>query len=276
MRRWLAVSVSLTLLGCAAGEDPDALGGNRLDADLDGRNPDDDSALSDSISGDSTSGEGAVDSAATTIDSAALTDTGAASGDSTTTADTSATKDTGPAVGDTSGGGPITGGPCISGSAGATAFRVRWVNSGGKATVSYEVTGLPDKSGFKVGSYDMSFTYTPMYVDIPLSGEGGLQLDSGTFIDIDLSTVGLSSIKTAKLSLYGRSYATSSSGSFTWLTGSGSGSSSTISNAPPYHWDGTDVTIGLPVGKLHKLRIKPGPPSGSLVVNRIELCVQAT
>src|SRR5688500_162990 len=45
--------------------------------------------------------------------------------------------------------GPITGGPCLSGQAGATAFRVRWVNGGGRATVQYETHGLPDKSRWK-------------------------------------------------------------------------------------------------------------------------------
>lgn len=113
--------------------------------------------------------------------------------------------------------------------------------------MSYEVTGLPDGSGFKVGAYSStSFTYTPVYGD-PFLGEGGLALDSGVFIDIDFSMTGISSIKSATLSLYGRSYATSSSGSFDWNTFDGAGSSGTISNVPPYHWDGTSVISGASI-----------------------------
>src|SRR6476659_4719708 len=60
-------------------------------------------------------------------------------------------------------GGIINGGPCASGATGATGIRVRWVNSGGTATVSYEAFGMPDHSGEHVGAYGTGpiGSYTP-------------------------------------------------------------------------------------------------------------------
>lgn len=266
----------LVATGCAAGEGDDAV--VRRDGAVD------DLGVDDGSLGDGPLGDGGVDSGATDTgpktdtgpsvdtglgpDTGTITDTGVT--DTGTITDTGTT-DTG-TTGDTSSG-PITGGPCLSGAAGATAFRIRWVDSGGTATVSYEVTGLPDKSGFKVAAYSTSFGYTPAYSDKFLA-VGGLDLSSPQFVDVDLSTVGLTSIKTATLSLYGRSFATTASGSFLWNTFDGSGTSGSISNVAPYHWDSTVITSGLGPGKVHKLRIKPGPPSSALVIHRIELCIE--
>ncbi len=93
----------------------------------------------------------------------------------------------------------------MSGAQGATAFRVRWVNGGGTATVNYEVHGLPDKTRYKVGAYGYQIGFTPQFVD-PFLGAGGLQLDSSDFVDVELSTKGLSSIQSATLSIFGRSF----------------------------------------------------------------------
>ncbi|HEY5952484.1 MAG TPA: hypothetical protein VIV40_43595 [Kofleriaceae bacterium] len=174
--------------------------------------------------------------------------------------------------------GIITGGPCASGSAGATAYRVRWAQSGSSAYPVYEVNGLPDKSPDHTGAYGYQIGFTASYVD-PFLAQGGLQLDSSDFVDIDLSTEGLASITTATLSLYGRSFNTTASGSFNWQTFEGTGSTPTnfVSNVAPYQWYSADMTTEISAGNGGvKIRIKAGPNSGSLVVNKIELCLQAT
>jgi hypothetical protein len=189
--------------------------------------------------------------------------------------------DTGPrdtGVWDTGPTGPITGGPCLSGAPGATAFRVRWTGSGGRATVSTEENGLPDRSRWRVGAYAMSIGYTPVFSDMYL-GEGGLELGSGTFVDIEMSTVGMSSLAHATLSIYGRSFSTGSSGSFTWQTflGMFAAPPNSVSNVAPYRWYAADATAAFRPGDGGVLlRIRPGPSSGVLVVNRIELCLEAS
>jgi hypothetical protein len=174
--------------------------------------------------------------------------------------------------------GVITGGPCMSGSAGSTAYRIRWANSGGTATVVYEVHGLPDKSRNHAAAYGYQIGFTPSYVD-PFLAQGGLQLDSSDFVDLELSTVGVSQITKATLSIYGRSFNTTASGSFNWQTFDGTGATATnfVSNVAPYAWYSANMTTEISPGDDGVLiRIKAGPNSGSLVVNRIELCVQAS
>lgn len=174
--------------------------------------------------------------------------------------------------------GVITGGPCSSGSTGATAYRIRWANGGGTAYVVYEVHGLPDKSRNKAAAYGYQIGYSPAYVD-PYLAQGGLQLDGSSFVDLDLSTVGVSQISSATLSIYGRSFHTTASGSFNWQTFDGTGSTPTnfVSNAAPYQWYSADMTTEISPGDDEvKIRIKAGPSSGSLVVNRIELCLEAS
>lgn len=177
---------------------------------------------------------------------------------------------------DMASGGPITGGPCMSGSSGATAFRVRWTDGGsGRAALSYEVHGLPDKSRWKVGVYGRTIPFNPPFVD-PFLGPGGVGLDSSDFIDVELSTQGVPSISSVTLSIYGRSYSTGSSGSFEWMTftGAGATASNSVSNATPYRWYPGDATGAIPPNKNDILmRIKAGPSSNSLVVNRLELCI---
>lgn len=171
----------------------------------------------------------------------------------------------------------ITGGPCLSGMPGAAAYRIRWINGGGTAIVQYEVNGLPDHSRDHAGAYGYNIGFTPQFVDIPLGG-GGLLLNGSSFVDIELTTAGLSSITNATLSLYGRSYSTGSSGSFTWQTFEDIGQTapSSMSNAAPYRWYSGDMTTAISAGNPGVLlRIKAGPSSGSLAVARIELCMQA-
>jgi hypothetical protein len=171
-------------------------------------------------------------------------------------------------------------GSCVSGASGTHALRFRWDGNGSGSTayVVYELDSLPDTSKWKVGAYSQSIGYTPVFGDTFLA-QGGLDLSGTVFIDVDLSTVGLSSIKHVTLSIYGRSYNTTTSGSFTWQTFQGTGASPSggVSNSAPYEWYGADATAAFtPGNSAVKLRIKPGPPSGALVVNRVELCFDAT
>lgn len=173
--------------------------------------------------------------------------------------------------------GVITGGPCLSGAPGATAYRIRWSGGGGTAQVVYEVNGLPDHARDHAGAYGYQIGFTPAFVDTFL-GAGGLQLDGSDFVDLELTTAGLASITRARLSIYGRSYNTTASGSFNWQTFDGVGATPDdfVSNVAPYRWYTADMTTEISPGDHGVLiRIKAGPSSGALVVNRVELCLQA-
>ena len=173
---------------------------------------------------------------------------------------------------------PPTGG-CVSGATGTRVARFRWTgsSSGGRASVSYETNTLPDRSRWRAGAYSRSIGYTPVWGD-PFLGEGGLDLSGTAFMDVELSTAGLASIRRVTLALYGRSYSTGSSGSFSWMTfdGAGAAPSASVANSAPYRWYRADATAAFRPGNGGVLlRISPGPPSGSLVVNRVELCFDA-
>jgi hypothetical protein len=173
--------------------------------------------------------------------------------------------------------GPVTGGPCSSGAAGATAIRIEFIDANGTADVQWLVQGDPDRSNDSAGAYGYVIGFTPSYVDQFL-GAGGVALDSSDFIDIGMSTVGLTSITSATLSLYGRSYDVSTDGSFNWQTFDGTGQTATdfVSNVPPYQWYSADMTADIAPGENNVLvRIKAGPSSNSLVVNQVEICLQA-
>jgi len=169
--------------------------------------------------------------------------------------------------------GVITGGPCSSGASGQTAFRIRWANGGGTAYPVYEAEGLP---GVSAGAYGYQIGFTPQFVDT--NDGGGLLLDSSDFVDVKLSTAGVAQIDSATLSIYGRSYTVSTSGSFSWQTFDGTGAAPTnlITNVPPYAWYSADMTTEISPGDGGVLiRIYAGPSSNTLAVNRIELCLQA-
>lgn len=176
--------------------------------------------------------------------------------------------------------GPITGGPCMSGAAGQTAYRVRWAGGSGASSTAYPVyekNGLPDHSRDHVGAYGYQIGFVPRYEDVFLA-QGGLVLDGSDFVDIELSTAGVSSIQSITLSVYGRSFNTTTSGSFNWQTFEDVGASpaNLVSNSAPYQWYSADATGMMSPGNGGVLlRIKAGPSSGVLVVNRIEICMQA-
>ena len=174
--------------------------------------------------------------------------------------------------------GIISGGPCISGATGATGFRIRWAGqTGGTAYVQYERDGMPQGSGDRAGAYGYQIGFSPSFVD-PYLGDGGVALDDSDFIDMYVSTAGVTSISKATLSIYGRSYNTTASGSFNWqsLDDVGSTPDDFVSNVAPYQWYSADMTTAIGPGESgYLLRIKSGPSSDALVVNRIELCLVA-
>src|SRR2546423_1258473 len=88
----------------------------------------------------------------------------------------------------------------------------------------------------------------------------------------------ITTVACATLALYGRSYATGAGGSFNWLSFSDAGETPRdfVSNAAPYRWYRAGLGAAIAAGDAKVLlRIKAGPSSGALVVNRIEICMSA-
>jgi hypothetical protein len=166
-------------------------------------------------------------------------------------------------------------GACISGATGTYVVRFRWEGSGAGSTASvrYETNTLPDTARWRVTANSRSIGYRPVFDDVFL-GEGGLDLSGTGFIDVELSFSGLSSLSNVTLAIYGRSFSTGSSGSFEWQTFDGTGASGLVANSAPYEWYRADATDAFTAGDDGiLLRIYPGRPSGSLIVNRVELCI---
>jgi hypothetical protein len=167
-------------------------------------------------------------------------------------------------------------GGCVSGAVGTRAVRFAWRGSGPGSTayVDYEANELPDTSRWHVSAASTSFSYTPVFDDTFL-GPGGLDLESPAFVDVELSTLGLGSVSSVTIAIYGRSFDTTASGSFSWQTFSGTGAAPTnlVANSTPYEWYLADATSELPAGDGGTLlRIYPGPSSNALIVNRVEIC----
>jgi hypothetical protein len=250
----------------------------------DGGDAADGDAGSDSSAGDATAGDAPADAQAAdaagdaTADAAADAPAGLDAGhDAGTDSGSDAGVDATPDGNGDASQGPISGGPCLSGAPGAAASRISFVDAGGEAQVTYEAWGLPDHSREQAGAYGYQIGFVPPFVD-PFLAQGGLQLDSSDFIQLDLSTVGISTISAATLSVYGRSYSVDTDGSFSWQTFVDSGSTATdfVSNVPPYRWYSADVLSAIDAGNGGiTLRIQAGPSSGALVVNAVELCLSA-
>ncbi len=161
--------------------------------------------------------------------------------------------------------------PCLRGT-GWAAFRFKY---SGSTSARVEALGLPDTSNFEaVPARATSFTDT-------LHG-GGIEIASGNWILIRFSLVGLTTIRSATLSIYGRSYSTGSSGSFdAWspLYGSIKSPTNSLSNAWPYSWSSVDYTSNVRIGDapgLTGIRLYAGPSSNDLVINTVELCLDAS
>ena len=137
--------------------------------------------------------------------------------------------------------------------------------------------GMPDHSREKVSAYGYQIGFTPQFVDQFL-GAGGLLLDGSDFVDVELSGAGISSIGSATLAILGRSYDTTTSGGFSWQSFSDSGATASdfVSNVAPYRWYAADIGNTVAAGDANVLvRVKADGLSGSLVVNRIEICLVA-
>ena len=221
--------------------------------------------------GQATGADGASSDGATGGEGS-VADTGATDGGALDTG--MVTPDTGTVTGMDSGTvNIITGGACLSGAAGAAAIRVGWTNAGGEAMSQILVEGLPDTSQDQAGTYGYGWGFSPSFVD-PYLAQGGVGLDDSDFIDIAMSTNGITNISSATVAVYGRSYDTVASGSFSWQTFDGYGQTAVdyVSNVPPYQWYPADMTTEIGPGEDSVLvRVKAGPSSDSLVVNQIEI-----
>ena len=192
----------------------------------------------------------------------------------------------GPGTGGTAGagggagsGGTAGAGPCLSGATGDRVARFRWAGSGSGSTayVVYEANNLPDTTRWRVTAGSASIGYTPVFAD-PFLGVGGLDLEGTVFIDVEFSTAGLASISKATIAVFGRSYNTTASGSFSWQTIAGTGATPTnfVSNVAPYSWYAADATAAFRTGDSGALlRLRAGPSSNALIVNRVEICLDA-
>jgi hypothetical protein len=171
------------------------------------------------------------------------------------------------------GGGTGGAGVCLSGATGARVVRFRWTGSGTGSTASvvYEANTLPDTSRWHVSAS------ASVFVDTALAN-GGLDLEGTVFMDIEISTAGLSAIDGATIAIFGRSYNVTTSGSFTWQTIAGTGAAPTnlVSNVPPYRWYQANATAEIRPGQAGALiRMRAGPSSNALAVNRVEICFDA-
>ena len=171
-------------------------------------------------------------------------------------------------------GGPaLLGPPCTHG-AGWIAWKFHYNGSTSAVT---DVYSLPDSSNWQaVPAYPNSTSWADA-----IHG-GGIDMASGNWILIRFSVSGLTQIKSATLSMYGRSYNTTTSGSFeAWspIYGSIFAPQSSISNAWPYQWKSVDYTANVNVGDtpgLTGIRFKAGPSSNELIINTVELCIDGS
>jgi hypothetical protein len=168
-------------------------------------------------------------------------------------------------------------GSCVSGAIGNYAARFRWAGNGpnSRAYVQTELNNFPDTARWMAAAYSRgAIGFNPVFADTFL-GVGGLEMGSTTFMDVELSTARFSKVRRVTLALFGRSFSTTSSGSFAWQTFDGSSStpSGAVSNVTPYRWYPADATDAFRANNPSVLlRISPGP-STSLVVHRAELCI---
>jgi hypothetical protein len=172
-------------------------------------------------------------------------------------------------------------GVCTSGASGNLALRFQWKEANSKAYVyDYERDDLPgnNQSVSFVRVYSTSsLNYTPFFVDDD-TGAGGVELTSDNFMDIRLSTEGLTEIRNVSIAILGRSFNYSFNGSFSWQSfiGNGAAPSGSIRNTTPYKWTVVSAPNSLIVGQRQTLlRIRSGPPSNQLVVNKVEICFDA-
>jgi hypothetical protein len=171
--------------------------------------------------------------------------------------------------------GPTRG--CVSGAFGTFAVRFQWTGAGdgSPASARYETSDLPDTSRMRVTT---SSGFSPVFVDT--SNGGGLDLEGTAYVEVDFSTVGLTSIRDATDAVYGRSFSASADGSYHWESTVGSGDSlvNSVSHLPPYRWYLVDAFsfLAFPADNSAYVRISAGASSSALVVSRVEICFDAS
>jgi hypothetical protein len=258
----MTVLGAVALVHCGVGVvDPDASGSGSTGSESSGS-----SSSSGGSSGGSSSGGGSSGSSSSS---------GGSSGGSTSSSGSGGGDGGADAAAPNEGGLPMGTGGCVSGAVGTHVARFRWMGNGPNSTayVQYEANTLPDASRWKAGAYSRgAIGYTPVFSDTFL-GVGGLEMGGTVFIDVELSTASLARLSKVTLAVFGRSFATSSSASLSWMTfdGSGAAPSNAISNVAPYRWYAFDATSAFRVGNAGVL-LRISPVSGTLVVNRVELC----
>jgi hypothetical protein len=169
-------------------------------------------------------------------------------------------------------------GGCVSGVNGTHAARFRWDGTqNSTAHVVYESNTLTDTARWKAGAFSRgAIGYSPVYSDTFL-GVGGLEMGSTVFIDVELSTARLATLRHVTLSIFGRSFNTTTSGGYAWQTfdGSGETASTAVSNEAPYQWYRADATDAFVAGNDHVL-LRISPTTTNLIIKRVELCFDAT
>lgn len=164
--------------------------------------------------------------------------------------------------------------PCQGAAGGFAAFRFSYSANGG-TSARLDAFGLPDNSNWQATP-----VFATMIVD--QGNGGGLDISGGNYILIRYSVRGLSQITRATVSVFGRSYNTTASGSFeTWtpIHGTRQTPVNSFSNAWPYRWSSLDFT-GLVQPNddpgLTGIRLYARGGSDSLVISRVELCLEAS
>lgn len=169
-------------------------------------------------------------------------------------------------------------GGCIAGDVGTHAARFSWNGTeGSTANVVYELNNLPTTSRWRAGAFSRAGVgYRSNYTDTFLA-VGGLEMTSTVFMDVELSTAGLSTIRHVTVALLGRSFNTTASGGFSWQTFDGTGATANnfVSNSAPYQWYRADATMAFRPGNAGVL-LRIAPTQTSLVVKRVEICFDAS
>lgn len=186
-----------------------------------------------------------------------------ASDDTSSSSDASQSQDSGQ---------KLLGPPCSHGK-GFVAWKFHYANNSTSAIT--DVYSLPDNSNWQaVPAYSTSFVDS-------LHG-GGIQISGGNWILIRFSVQGMKTINGATLSVFGRSYDTTTSGSFNaWspIYGSVYSPQNSHSNAWPYQWVTVDYSSNVKIGDspgLTGIRLYSGPNSNVLVINTVELCIDGS
>jgi hypothetical protein len=161
--------------------------------------------------------------------------------------------------------------PCTNGS-GWVAWRFHYNPNEPGTQAHLDLYDLPDASNWEANP-----VFSTSIVD-SIHG-GGLEIATGNWILIRYSVVGLSTIRNATFSVYGRSYNVTASGSFnawTPLYGDAPAPANSVSNAWPYEWTSIDFTGHVRVGDapgLTGIRLYAGPSSNDLAIHAVELCL---